>query len=49
MVRYDYRQRYKDADEALEALEQLFDRAQPDNIESSTLIAPTCPASILMQ
>lgn len=43
MVRYDYRQRYKDADEALEALEQLFDRAQPDNIESSTLIAPTCP------
>ena len=45
MVRYDYRQRYTNATEAMEALEQLLDRAQPDPdpIEASTLIAPTCP------
>lgn len=43
MVRYDYRQRYKNAAEALQALEQLLDRTEPDNLESSTLIAPTWP------
>ncbi|MEW6493571.1 MAG: serine/threonine-protein kinase [Cyanobacteriota bacterium] len=41
MVRYDYRQRYKNASEALRAVEQLFEQEEPDSEENSTLIAPT--------
>lgn len=44
MVRYDYRQRYKNATEALQALEQLLDRQEPENIEASTLIAQSWPS-----
>ncbi|HEY9672195.1 MAG TPA: protein kinase [Waterburya sp.] len=40
MVRYDYRQRYKNATEALQALSELLHQREPEPCEGSTLIAP---------
>ena len=45
MVRYDYRQRYKNATEALQALEQLLHQGEPEPCEGSTLIAPMALSS----
>lgn len=43
MVRYDYRQRYRDASEALQALEQFRQHTQPDEpiTHSQALVVPT--------
>lgn len=44
MVRYDYRQRYRDATEALRALQQFLGNSEPE-IQATTLVPPPVDAT----